>query len=385
MSDVSESITSINGKSQLFVLRGPPTTVLPALFKSWSITHLVFERDDDPYTLERDLTVHQLARDAGVEVITELGRTLYEPSEIMKKANSKPPTSMGPFVKLVESMPEPPVPIDAPKSLPDPGPTDLKGWKRKDHSVDEYRQPDIDVNARHRDDEETSYETFSGPNGDFAVPTMKEIGMEGKATTPHHGGEKNGLKILDDYLKDKQKVLNFKKPETSPAAFEPASSASIFAAVDRSCTEVRPATVLSPHMKFGTVSVRLFRKRLKDIYAGKNHSDPPMSLLGQLYWREMFHFNQAVTPNYHQVKGNPLALYLDWRLPNIYKSNDSLERIPRKSEEGKWKEMDPEAFQWLDRWRHGQTGFPWIDACMRQLKTEGWMCVPVSCAGLEQG
>lgn len=225
MSDVSESIKSINPKSQLFVLRGPPTTVLPALFKTWKITHLVFERDDDPYTIERDTTVQKLADEAGVEVITELGRTLYEPAEIKKKAPGKTPTSMGPFVKLVESLPDPPDPIDAPTSLPDPGPTDLKNWKRADHSVDSYRRPEIDVNARHRDEEETSYETFSGPNGDFAVPTMKEIGMEGKATTPHHGGEKNGLKILDDYLKDKKKVLNFKKPETSPAAFEPASSA----------------------------------------------------------------------------------------------------------------------------------------------------------------
>ncbi len=27
----------------------------------------------------------------------------------------------------------------------------------------------------------------------------------------------------------------------------------------------------------------------------------------------------------------------------------------------------------IQKWENGQTGFPWIDACMRQLKQEGWM------------
>ena len=26
----------------------------------------------------------------------------------------------------------------------------------------------------------------------------------------------------------------------------------------------------------------------------------------------------------------------------------------------------------FDKWENGQTGFPWIDACMRQIKQEGW-------------
>lgn len=42
MRDVSESITKINPKSQLFVVRGPPTTVLPALWKEWGITDIVW-------------------------------------------------------------------------------------------------------------------------------------------------------------------------------------------------------------------------------------------------------------------------------------------------------------------------------------------------------
>ena len=27
----------------------------------------------------------------------------------------------------------------------------------------------------------------------------------------------------------------------------------------------------------------------------------------------------------------------------------------------------------LRAWREGETGYPWIDACMAQLRTEGWI------------
>ena len=29
--------------------------------------------------------------------------------------------------------------------------------------------------------------------------------------------------------------------------------------------------------------------------------------------------------------------------------------------------------EWFTRWREGRTGFPWIDALMRQLKHDGWI------------
>lgn len=42
MKDVSESLTELNAESQLFVVRGPPKTVLPALWKEWGITDIVW-------------------------------------------------------------------------------------------------------------------------------------------------------------------------------------------------------------------------------------------------------------------------------------------------------------------------------------------------------
>jgi deoxyribodipyrimidine photolyase len=43
MNDLSQSLTRINDKSKLLVVRGSPYTVLPKLFRDWKITHLVYE------------------------------------------------------------------------------------------------------------------------------------------------------------------------------------------------------------------------------------------------------------------------------------------------------------------------------------------------------
>lgn len=55
--DLSASITKLNKKSKLFVLREAPQTLLPKLFKAWNVTHLVFEKDTDAYARDRDASV----------------------------------------------------------------------------------------------------------------------------------------------------------------------------------------------------------------------------------------------------------------------------------------------------------------------------------------
>ena len=50
-------------------------------------------------------------------------------------------------------------------------------------------------------------------------------------------------------------------------------------------------------------------------------------------------------PHFDSCKGNPLCFQLPW-------------------------ERDSAMF---DKWRRGMTGYPWIDAAMRQMRTEGWI------------
>jgi hypothetical protein len=87
-------------------------------------------------------------------------------------------------------------------------------------------------------------------------------------------------------MAEKSWVCKFEKPKGNPATFDP-----------------EPATtVLSPYLKFGCVSPRLFYQKLLEVYAkDPSHSKPPVSLEGQLLWREFFYAVGYDTPNFDKV------------------------------------------------------------------------------------
>ena len=95
MQALSEAYAAVNAKQKLHVLRGPPETILPMLFKRWKITHLVYEYDPDPYACDRDEEATKLAEEAGVEVIVKHGFTLYDPRKIIEKNKGKAPIAYG--------------------------------------------------------------------------------------------------------------------------------------------------------------------------------------------------------------------------------------------------------------------------------------------------
>ena len=79
-------------------------------------------------------------------------------------------------------------------------------------------------------------------------------------------------------------------------------------------------------------------------------SKPPVSLHGQLLWRDfnnlIAHATNVRNPGtWGQMEGNHYCRQVPWG------DDDAL----------------------LEAWKKGETGYPWIDACMAQLRTEGWM------------
>jgi cryptochrome len=45
----------------------------------------------------------------------------------------------------------------------------------------------------------------------------------------------------------------------------------------------------------------------------------------------------------------------------------------KKLASGEYHIDSEKAEEWFQRWKWGRTGFPWIDALMRQLREEGWI------------
>jgi cryptochrome len=239
-------------------------------------------------------------------------------------------------------------PIPAPRKLPDPGELSLSFT---------HEQPEQapDFNASHRNEKDRSYAQIAGPNNDFSVPTLAELGIK-EATTPHRGGETEALQSLSTITSNAQYTATFAKPDTAPTAFLPQST-----------------TLLSPHLHFGSLSVREFYWRVQDVVDAYNRSSkkkstqPPTSLTGQLLFRDMyFAAHASIGHVFSQAINNSRCKFIPWHLPSVINPTNGLVT-------GEYKIDNEEAEEWFQRWKHGRTGFPWIDALMRQLKTEGWI------------
>lgn len=96
-----------------------------------------------------------------------------------------------------------------------------------------------------------SFESLCPANDstEYDIPTLEQIGLSiSDVGMKARGGEEEGLKRLEEKLSDKKWVCQFEKPMTSPNSLEPST------------------TLLSPYLKFGCVSARLFYHKLVKIY-----------------------------------------------------------------------------------------------------------------------
>lgn len=361
--DLSASITKLNSKSKLFVLREAPQTLLPRLFRAWRVTHLVFEKDTDAYARDRDADVVRSARAAGVEVVIRPGRTLWDSDDVVRANGGKPTMSTTQLQNAGKKLGAVAAPLAAPARLPDPGPTPVDELEAgRDAAAPALADPDF--NARWRTLEDRGYARLAGPRGDFAVvETLEELGFAPAATTPHRGGETAALARLDDVMRDVAYAATFRKPQTSPAAFEPQST-----------------TLLSPFLHFGALSVRLFWHRAQEAvekYKGGAASGPPESLTGQLLFRDMYFAAQAALGHaMTQTAHNPQVRFVPWHLPSKTEANPSPSggtTVERVTVPGAYEVDSRQADEWFQRWAAGTTGFPWIDALMRQLRHDGWI------------
>jgi len=156
----------------------------------------------------------------------------------------------------------------------------------------------------------------SGPNAG-RLPTLEGLGLEQEVTDPLRGGESAGRKRLDAFLE-----------------------ADVGAYSDNHDGLGRDRTSrLSPYLHFGCISPRQVEERLPP--RGKG----PAAFHRQLCWRDFHH---------HVLFHFPL---------NARSEHQSRYRGM------KWSH----AKKPFEAWCEGRTGYPLVDAGMRQLLAEGWM------------
>ncbi len=143
------------------------------------------------------------------------------------------------------------------------------------------------------------------------------------------GGRKNALKLLNSFLDDRSD--NYQKEMSSPITGE------------KSCSR------LSPYITYGNISLR-------EIYrATKQKMNEDISIIKK---KSLIAFKSRLAWHCHFIQ----KLYDEPEIEfkNLNSAFDGLRE-------------DDFNHYYYEAWKNGNTGYPFIDACMRYLKVNGWI------------
>ncbi|MEO9386549.1 cryptochrome/photolyase family protein [Chromobacterium phragmitis] len=157
------------------------------------------------------------------------------------------------------------------------------------------------------------------PRAPEAMPSLADIGFSpsGLAALPVRAGADGAEALFADFSR---RIAHYKTMRDYPG--------------------VKGVSYLSVHLRFGTISIRRLAA-----YAWHDGGEGAMTWLSELIWRDF----------YQQVL---------WHRPDVVEHafKPEYDALPF-----------PNDAEWFEAWKNGQTGYPLVDAAMRQLNHSGYM------------
>ncbi len=165
-----------------------------------------------------------------------------------------------------------------------------------------------------------NFRNGSAPGGAPGLPPLEALGFQ-PTDLKVPAGMLGGARLFEDFL---SRIDRYHATRDFPA--------------------IKGVSYLSPHLRFGTVSIRrLVAAALERSLTREGQG--AAAWLNELIWRE---FYQMIL----------------WHRPDVV-----AHCYQRKFDALVWEDA-PELFE---AWREGRTGYPLVDAAMRQLRQTGWM------------
>ncbi len=270
--------------SRLVVRRGDPPAVLAQFLHETRADRLTFNRDYSPYAVRRDAAVCARAAALGVRVDTYKDRVVCEADELRTRSGDG-------FLVFTPFR---------------------QAWQQRwrAHPAPARRAPPLPPPG-------------AAPAGE-PLPDAASLGGGDDATAIPAGGEAAAARRLAGFL------------DQALAAY----------ADDRNRPDRDGTSRLSPHLRFGTVSIRqCVHAALARAAADRRAAAGAAKWIDELVWRE---FYLALLARHPRVLGGAFR---------------------RELADVAWND-DAAGFA---AWCAGRTGYPFVDAAMRQLRTTGWM------------
>lgn len=261
---IHETLNKLNKKlktynSSIKCVYGNVNDVFKQLINEQSINSLSFNRDYEPYAINRDQKVTELFIKANIKVNTYKDHVVFEKEEILK-ADQTPYTVYTPY---------------------------------KNRWLNEFKKINIlplksDLSTLNK--------------SKFPIPALKDLGFNksNKTVKPYSFKEIENYELTRDF------------------------------------PSIDGTSYLSPHLRFGTISIRQAITKL---------SNRNEVFLSELIWREFF---TQILAHFPKVQAN-----------NFKSKYDTI----------KWRNNEQE----FEKWCKGETGYPLVDAGMRQLNKTGYM------------
>ncbi len=277
LDELDEELRKKGGR--LIVISGKPLEVLPKLAKDLKVQAVYYGRDYEPDAKVRDDKMHTALSKMGVDLFALKDQIIFEGREILNGSNE-------------------PYRVFTPYS---------KNWLKQLTANQTELLKDYSPNFRRL----LKAEEYSKENARFSDLGFKTVALD------FEPGEKAAKKQLKKFAPH---LDAYKTARDLPA--------------------IEGTSRLSPHLRFGTLSIREAVR-----FSIDNLSTGSRTWLSELIWRE---FYQMILDQYPHVAET--AFRKDYG--NLVWSDNQVH---------------------FKAWCEGKTGYPLVDAAMRQLNQTGWM------------
>ena len=303
---------NLNISSNLTFLLGDPVSTIKKIIQTDKKIEAVFvNRDYTPYSIERDQSIEEICRSFNIDFIECPDILINEPEEILNSTNEPFKVFYHYYNKAIEN------PLRKESSF------DIKKYKINITSFDNNNSRILKnfesierINNIEEFFSQIINEQFPVINNTTSLSSPTQLLLIG--TRKKYGELISALKYKFNKDNKQKEDINL---------------------LDNT------ASHLSPYLKFGICSIReVYSTILKEL--GFNHR-----LLRQLYWRDFY-------------------VYIGFHFPFVF-TRPFQGRYRKKSKTNviRWKN-DPHEFE---IWCNGKTGFPIVDAGMRELNETGYM------------
>ncbi len=319
--------------SYLVLRRGDPLDVLRQLLAETGASAIYAEEDYTPYARARD---ERIARDLLLALVQ--GQTVHHPLAVLKPDGS-PYTVFTPFSRAWKAaLPADLTPLPAPERIPtppglrsDPLPSasvrlsasesaDPSASVRLSASKSADPSASVRLSASKSADPSASVRLSASDSADTSVSIRLSVS---KSVDHFPAGEQKAIHRLEQFIHSP--ITNYHD--------------------SRNRLDLDGTSRLSPYIRFGMISMRQAVHAVRRLTSDLRPAEGAQTWLNELIWREfyisiLYHF-----PHVLRTAFNPALADIPWR-------NDEAD---------------------FAAWKEGCTGYPVVDAAMRQLLATGWM------------